>query len=80
MEENRKIGLMRVVAAIFVGAGILGGGFFIGNGIYSSRMNDKCDGQRAVRKDVTADLAVWNLNFPQRVMCLQISKYRNAER
>lgn len=60
--ENK--GIFTLIAAVILAAGIIGGGFFVGQGFYNSRMADRYVTVKGLaEKDVTADLAVWNLKL-----------------
>jgi uncharacterized protein len=50
--------------ALLIAIGLLGGGFFVGNGFYMSRMADRYVTVKGLaEKDVVADLAVWNIKL-----------------
>jgi hypothetical protein len=62
MDFNRPF--IIVIAAAVLGICVAAGGFFIGHGIYSSRMADRYVTVKGLaEKDVKADLAVWNIKF-----------------
>ncbi len=62
-EQIQNSGRNILIAAI-VAIGIIGGGFFAGNGFYRSRMADRYVTVKGLsEKDVSADLAVWNLKI-----------------
>lgn len=64
MELNLKAGIVAIVAALVVSAGLVAGGFFIGNGFYKSRMADRAVTVKGVsERYVSADLAVWNIKI-----------------
>ncbi len=64
MELNFRSAIVVFVAALIIGAGLVAGGFFIGNGVYKSRMADRFVTVKGVsEKYVSADLAVWNIKI-----------------
>jgi hypothetical protein len=64
MEMNLRSGIAVFAAALVVSAGLVAGGFFIGNGFYQSRMADRTVTVKGVsERYVSADLAVWNIKI-----------------
>lgn len=62
MEMNLKTGVVSIATALVIGIGLVAGGFFIGNGVYKSRMADRFVTVKGVsERYVAADLAVWNV-------------------
>lgn len=58
---NRNIFL---IAALILGAGIVVGGYLLGDGLRRARMADRAVTMRGLaERNVTADLATWQINF-----------------
>jgi len=53
-----------IVLGLLIGLGVLGAGYFIGQGFYSAKTREPYVTVRGlVERPVKADLAVWNINF-----------------
>ncbi len=64
MEIEKKESTFMLIAAAILAVGILAGGYFAGHGFYMSRIGDRYVTVKGLaEKDVTADLAVWNVKI-----------------
>ncbi len=64
MEIGRKEIYIFIGVAVIVCLGLLGAGYFVGDGFYMSRMGDRYVTVKGLsEKDVSADLAVWNIKI-----------------
>ncbi len=62
MQESKKTPVL--IAALILGIGILGSGYFIGRGFYTSKIADRFVTVKGLaEKDVVADLAIWNIKL-----------------
>ncbi len=58
-----KLGFGAVGIAIILSAGLMFGGFFIGNGVYQSLATRTVTVKGLAEKDVIADTAIWNIKI-----------------